>query len=78
MELKDLKQSVTEMPTDELMALLKDIRQSRRTPKRVHGESKPKAAAKPKKAASSQTLEAMMASMSPADLLAILQKAKKE
>ncbi len=75
MELKDLKQDITQMPTDELYALLKDMRQSRRTPKKVHVDKKTKSA---KPESNGMSVEQLMKSMSPADMLALLIKNKKE
>ena len=75
MELKDLKASLSELSTDELMALVKDVRQSRRTSKRP--EPRAKAGISTKKSAmragASPSIEDLMARMSPAELLAILQ-----
>lgn len=71
MELKDLKASLSELSTDELMALIKDVRQSRRTSKRPTPKAKPKATKAP--AQSKVNVEMLMAQMSPAELLAILQ-----
>ena len=75
MELKDLKASITELPTDELMALLKDIRQSRRTPKKVHADRHTKAAPKQSKAAGPD-LSQLLKTMSPEQILQILGKGK--
>lgn len=75
MNLKDLKASITELPTDELIALVKDIRQSRRTPKRIYAEPK---ATKPKQANSNVSLDALLKSVDPATLLAALQGVRKE
>jgi hypothetical protein len=75
MELKDLKQDITQMPTDELEALLKDMRQSRRTPKKIHVDKQTKTA---KPQGSGPDLATLMKAMSPADMLALLLKNKKE
>lgn len=71
MELKDLKASLSELSTDELMALMKDVRQSRRTSKRPIPEAKPKATKAPVQ--NKMNVEMLMKQMSPAELLAILQ-----
>lgn len=78
MELKDLKQSITQMPTDELEALLKDMRQSRRTPKKVHADSAKRTKALKPESQGGMSIEQIMKNMSPADMLALLIKNKKE
>jgi len=57
------------MPTDELMALLKDIRQSRRTPKKIYADAK---VGKPKPKASDVTVEQLLNSMSREQIMAAL------
>ena len=75
MELKNLKASVTELPTDELMALVRDIRQSRRTPKKTYAQPKKATVAKPK---AELTLEQLMNALPPEKILELLKQAKKE
>lgn len=70
MELKDLRKSVSACTEDELRALLLDIRHSRRVTK--------KAPAKAKKATvqsdSNASLDALMASLSPEQIMQLLSK----
>ena len=66
MNLQSLKQSITQMSDQELLAKLMEIRASRRTPK---AETKAKAASK--KPTKEVSLDAILASASP-DMIAAL------
>lgn len=58
---------------------MRDIRQSRRTQKKVHADAKPKAngGARMPKAASEATIKDAMNKMDPAKLLEMLMKVRK-
>jgi hypothetical protein len=72
--IENIKQSLSAMSQEQLIALLRDIRQSRRTPKRTTA-AKPQA--KEKKAVSAASLDALLQNMSPEDLINILAELEK-
>ena len=70
MELSDIKKSISDLPDDELMSLIRDIRTSRRTPKAttVVKQSKTKST----KAANPVSTDALIAGMTPEQIDALI------
>jgi hypothetical protein len=70
----DLKKSASEMSDEELMTLLKDVRQSRRTVKRQVSSAPTKRA--PKTEASSVSVDDLIKNLTPEQVAAFLMKGK--